>query len=53
MRLLAEEVEIDGNTIHIYVKRDVNVTGECLIAAQTVPEGATVIIHGDGTETTC
>ena len=54
--LLAEEVEVDGNTIHVYAReRDENVTkeGECLIAAQTVPEGATVVIHRGGTETTC
>lgn len=53
-KLLAEEVEVDGNTIHVYAKeRDVNVTGECLIATQAVPEGAKVVIHHGGTETTC
>lgn len=57
VRLFAEEVEVVGNTIHVYAReRDENVTdegAECLIAAQTVPEGATVVIHRGGTETTC
>lgn len=55
VRLLAEKVEVDGNTIHVYAREDGIVHGEgsCLIAAQAVPEGATVVIHQGGTETTC
>lgn len=57
VRLFAEDVEVVGSTIHVYAKeRDENTTGEdaeCIIAAQEVPEGATVVIHRGGIETTC
>lgn len=55
VKLLAKYVDVDGNTIHVYAREDGVVHGEgsCLIAAQAVPEGATVVIHQGGTETTC
>lgn len=55
--LQAERVEVEGNTVHIYIEpTDRVVAGagsECIVATRVVPEGTTVILHRDGTETTC
>lgn len=54
--LLAEDAEVEGNTIHVYVKDRSGATdggAECLAAARFVPDGASVVIHKGGTETTC
>ena len=54
--LLAEDAEVEGNTIHVYFKDRGGATdagAECQTAAHLVPDGATVVIHKGGTETTC
>lgn len=55
--LQADRVEVDGDTIHIYVKESDGVVAgagsECIVASAVVPEGTTVVVHRDGGETTC
>lgn len=51
-----EEVEIDGSTLHVYLAEDnakVPAGTECIILESVLPDGATAVVHRDGTETTC
>ena len=52
--LMAEDVEVEGTTIHVYLEDGARVPGgPCTVALATVPDEATVVIHQDGEETTC
>lgn len=55
--LQADRVEVEGNTIHIYVRKSDRIVAgagsECIVASRVVPEGTTVVIHRDGVESTC
>lgn len=55
--LRADRVEVDGNTIHIYLEESDRIVAgagsECLVAGRVVPDGTTVVLHRDGVETTC
>lgn len=55
--LQAERVEVDGDTIHIYVKQSDGVVAgagsECVVASRVVPDEITTVVHRDGVETPC
>lgn len=51
--LMAEDVEVEGTTVHVYLEDGKWVPGACTLARGVLPDGATAVIHQDGEETVC
>ena len=53
--MMADEVEVVDSVIHVYMGENALLAPgtECMIATKGAPDGVSVVIHRDGTETPC